>query len=143
DVLFQARLDPYENSLRHVGTHLLLKVLSEKAVWEALEAGRAYVAFDWLADATGFDFCARSGENRYEMGSRQTFTTGLKLHARAPLPVTWKLLRQGKVVLEIRGRDLTAPLTQPGNYRVEAWLPIAGEAMIWILSNPVYARAGS
>src|SRR5262249_15747217 len=47
DILFRARLDPYENSLRHVGTHLLLKDLSEKAVWEALEAGRAYVAFDW------------------------------------------------------------------------------------------------
>ena len=143
DVLFRARLDPYENSLRHVGTHMLLKELSEKAVWEALEAGRAYVAFDWLADATGFDFCARTGENRYEMGSRLTFTSGLKLHARAPLPVTWKLLRQGKVVIETKGRYLNAPVTRPGNYRVEAWLPTAGEAMIWILSNPVYIRAGT
>src|SRR5581483_8030572 len=58
DVLLQSRLDPYECSLRHVGTHLLLSELSEKAVWDALEAGRAFVAFDWLADATGFDFAA-------------------------------------------------------------------------------------
>ena len=43
DVLFQIRLDHYENSLRHVGTHLLLAELTEKAVWETLEAGRAFV----------------------------------------------------------------------------------------------------
>ena len=139
-VLFQARLDPYENSLRHVGTHLLLKELSEKAVWEALEAGRAYVAFDWLADATGFDFAVRSGKERHEMGSRLTFKPGLKIHARAPLPVKWKLLRQGKIVKENTGRTLAAPIMQPGIYRVEAWLDIAGEPMIWILSNPVYIR---
>ncbi len=142
DVLFQARLDPYENSLRHVGTHLLLKELSEKAVWEALEAGRAYVAFDWLADATGFDFAAQSGKERHEMGSRLTFKAGLKVHARAPLPVKWKLLRQGKVVAEANGRTLVAPVTQPGIHRVEAWLEIAGEPMIWILSNPLYIRQG-
>jgi hypothetical protein len=140
DVLVQARLDPYENSLRHVGTHLLLKDLSEKSVWEALEAGRAFVAFDWLADAAGFDFSARSGQNRYEMGSRLTFTSGLKVQAVAPLPVTWKLLRQGKIVVETKGRKLAAPIPQPGNYRVEAWLDVAGEPMIWILSNPVYVR---
>ena len=69
DVLFEIRLDPYENSLRHVGTHLLMKDLSQPAVWEALEHGRAFVAFDWLADATGFDFAARSGDERYEIAS--------------------------------------------------------------------------
>src|SRR5262249_4216630 len=70
DTLFELRLDPYENSLRHVGTHVLLKELSEQAVWDALTAGRAFVAFDWLADATGFDFAAIAGDRRHEMGSR-------------------------------------------------------------------------
>src|SRR5262245_33112048 len=36
DTIFALRLDPYENSLRHVGTHLLLKGLTEDGVWEAL-----------------------------------------------------------------------------------------------------------
>jgi hypothetical protein len=79
DILSQLRLDPYERSLRHVGTHLLMPEMTEKAVWEALEAGRAYVAFDWLADATGFDFIAVSGDRRHEMGSRLTFDRELKL----------------------------------------------------------------
>jgi hypothetical protein len=140
DVLFQLRLDPYENSLRHVGTHLLLTELSIKAVWEALEAGRAFVAFDWLADATGFDFAVLSAARRYEMGSRLTFANNLSIRAKAPLSVRWKLLRDGKVLSESTGRTLTAPVDGPGRYRVEAWLKIAGEDMIWILSNPIYIR---
>ena len=141
DVLFRLRLDPYENSLRHVGTHLLLKELSAPAVWEAVEAGRAFVAFDWLADATGFDFAAVSGSSRHEMGSRLTFAKDLHLRGLAPLPVRWKLLRNGKVVTETTGRSLDVPVAEPGNYRAEAWLRVAGEDLIWVLSNPLYIRS--
>ena len=48
--------------------------------------------------------------------------------------------RNGTVVRQTNGRTLEAPVTEPGNYRVEAWLSIAGEDMIWVLSNPVYVR---
>jgi hypothetical protein len=140
DVLFRLQLDPYENSLRHVGTHLLLTELSRPAVWEALQAGRAFVAFDWLADSTGFDFAAQAGDRRHEMGSRLALTKDLRLHAQAPLPVKWKLIRNGKVMREAAGRALDVPVTEPGNYRVEGWLTIAGADTIWILSNPIYIR---
>jgi hypothetical protein len=140
DTLFRLQLDPYENSLRHVGTHLLLTELSEKAVWEALNAGRAFVAFDWLADATGFDFAAVSEGHRAEMGSRLSLENNVTLRAQAPLPVQWKLIRNGKVVSEPRGRALEFSVSEPGNYRVEAWLEVAGEKTIWILSNPLYIR---
>jgi hypothetical protein len=140
DVLSRLCLDPYENSLRHVGTHLLLTELSEKAVWDALKAGRAFVAFDWLADATGFDYAAEAGKHRFEMGSRPALENGLSLRGRAPLPGRWKLMRNGKCVTESTGRELSHALTQPGNYRVEVWLSIAGEDRIWILSNPIYVR---
>jgi hypothetical protein len=141
EAVFQTQLDLYENSLRHVGTHLLLKELSEKAVWEGLEAGRAFVAFDWLADSKGFDFAAVSGEHRYEMGSRLMISKGLKVQAQAPLPGKWKVLRDGQVIVENRGRNLEVAITEPGSYRVEVWLTIAGEDMIWILSNPFYVRS--
>lgn len=141
-VLFDLRLDPYEISLRHVGTHLLLSELSERAVWEALEAGRAFVAFDWLADATGFDFAIQAKDRRLEMGSRPAFEEGMKLHAQAPLPAKWKLVRNGNPVAELTGRCLDVPIAEPGNYRVEAWLKIAGADMIWILSNPIYVLGG-
>jgi hypothetical protein len=140
DVVFQLRLDPYENSLRHVGTHLLLKELSAPAVWEAVEAGRAFVAFDWLADATGFDFAVRSPSGQHPMGSRLNFADSLRVQGRAPLPGKWKLLRDGKVMSEATGRTLDAAVPGPGNYRVEVWLRVAGEDMIWVLSNPIYVR---
>src|SRR5262249_9233946 len=140
DVLTQLRLDPYENSLRHVGTHLLLPELNTKAVWEALAAGRAFVAFDWLADATGFAFAVRSANRRHEMGSRITFADDLKIEAQAPLPVRWKLVRNGKLLGEATGRPLEAAVREQGHYRVEAWLNVGGEDMIWVLSNPVYVR---
>lgn len=140
DIVFQLLLDPYEVSLRHVGTHLLMPRLVEKEVWQALEGGRAYVAFDWLADATGFDFWAECGASRYEMGRSFSIANGLKLCARTPLPVHWKLMRQGQIVKESDGRTFATGVAEPGVYRVEAWLDVAGEAMIWILSNPIYVR---
>jgi hypothetical protein len=140
EVVFQVQLDPYENSLRHVGTHLLLTEQSERAVWDALEAGRTFVAFDWLADSTGFDFAAMSSGHRYEMGSKLTLAKDMKLQGQAPLPGKWKLLRDGEVIIEKSGRNMEFDLCEPGNYRVEVWLKIAGEDMIWILSNPIYAR---
>jgi hypothetical protein len=138
DELFRLQLDPYENSLRHVGTHLLLSELTDKAVRESLESGRAFVAFDWLADSKGFDFSASDGQKRFEIGSQLEFATNTVLNAQAPLPVHWRLLNNGNVIAESSGRTLEFPVTQAGNYRVEAWLDIAGERMLWILSNPIY-----
>lgn len=140
DVLLRIQLDPYEYSLRHVGTHLLLTEQSKKAVWDALQAGRAFVAFDWLADATGFDFAAVTPSKRYEMGSRVPFAKELKLEGKAPLPAKWRVVRNGKVVAESKGRSLEYAVAEPGIYRAEAWLKVAGEEMIWVLSNPVYVR---
>lgn len=138
DILFGLQLDPYENSLRHVGTHLLLTEFSEKGVREALGAGRAFVAFDWLADSTSFDFAAFNNTQRHEMGSSLPWSSGMTLKAQAPLPAHWRLLRGGQLVTESTGRKFEAAAAEPGNYRVEAWLDIDGERMLWILSNPIY-----
>ncbi len=141
DVLFQFQMDPYAVSIGHVGTHLLMPELTEKATREALEAGRAYVSFDWIADAKGFDFAAVSKSGRHEMGSQLECADGLKWHAEAPLPVEWRLVRDGKVVSKASGRKFELEAKAPGNYRIEAWLDVAGQEQIWILSNPIYLRA--
>ncbi len=140
DTLFRFLLDPYEISLRHVGTHLLIEQLNEAAVREALDRGRAFVAFDWLADSTGFDFAAMIGSQRFEMGSEIPWSRELTLRAQTPLAGYWRLIRNGEVVQETAGRTPSWVITEPGNYRAEVWLEVAGERMIWILSNPVYIR---
>ena len=138
DVIFSMYLDRYENSLRHVGTHLLLTDLSEHSVRECLDAGRAFVAFDWIADSTGFDFVANSETMRHEMGSQVTLSPALALKAVAPLPVHWRVICNGDVISESDGNSLNSEVTKPGVYRCEAWLDVAGTRMIWILSNPIY-----
>ena len=140
--LFELRLDRYEHSLRHVGTHLLLTELTTAAVWQALESGRAFVAFDWIADSTSFDLAAESAGKRHEMGSRLDFANDLRLTGRAPLTAHWKLIRNGKLLSESTGSTFEARLSEPGIYRTELWLDVAGEQRIWILSNPIYVSRG-
>jgi hypothetical protein len=138
DVLFQIRLDPYENSLRHVGTHLLMPELSREAVWEALREGRAFVAFDWIADATGFQLEMRTENELYEMGSHLKLADGLAIHGQSPHPGHWKLIQDGKVLSDSTGDAFERRITAPGIYRVEVSLNLVGEERTWVLSNPFY-----
>lgn len=140
DVVFSLQLDPYEVALRHVGTHLLMKELTQEAVWDALANGRAYVAFDWLCDASGFDFAAVTPGERFELGSEVALRDGLAFHGRSPHVGHWKLIRNGELSEESTGDSFAALVEQPGVYRIEVWLDVAGERKPWILSNPIYVR---
>ncbi len=141
DMVFELDLDPYSRNFRHVSTHLLLREVNEVAVRQALKEGRAYVAFDWMADPTGFVFRADRLDNKWPMGSEVTGYHDLRLRAEAPLAGTMKLLRNGEVILEKKdAASIDVPADQPGNYRVEVWLALAGEPRPWVLSNPIYVR---
>jgi hypothetical protein len=150
DTLFQLQLDPYENSLRHAGTHLLVRELSHDGVWEALDAGRTFVAFDGIADARGFevgiltpnsDEPSASRPTYHEIGSHVPFEKGLKITGQSPLAGHWKLIREGECVVEADGDQIAYEIDQPGIYRVELWLDVADESRIWILSSPFYVTA--
>ncbi len=140
DLVLELDLDPYERSFRHVSTHLLVRKLTTDDVWEALQAGRAYVAFDWMADPTGFVLRADQQGTAWPMGSEVPFAANLQLRAEAPLVGAFKLIRNGEVILEQSGNAIDLFVDKPGNYRVEVWLTLAGEARPWILSNPIYVR---
>lgn len=139
-MLFKTLLDPYDVSLRHVATHLLMREQTVPEVWDALEQGRAYVAFDWIADAKGFDFHAHT-DRRHEMGEQVTYRSEMQLAAIAPLPGHWKLIRNGHCIEESDGQRFNTVLTMPGVYRVEVWLKLVDREQIWILSNPIYVKA--
>jgi hypothetical protein len=141
DVLFKLDLDPYVYSFRHVSTHLLLPDVNESEVREALSEGRAYVAFDWLADPTGFIYQAVRGEDKWPIGSEVAFGEGLRLRAEAPLEGRFKVIRDGNEVLNQAGHEIDYPVQSPGVYRVEVWLKVADEERPWILTNPIYVRA--
>lgn len=140
DTIFEIELDPYARSFHHVSTHLLLDEVTEESVRQALVDGRAYVAFDWIADPTGFVLRADNGEKSWPLGSEVPLAAGLKLRSEAPLAGKIKLVRNGEIVAEQTGHTLEYAVDQPGNYRLEVWLTLAGEDRPWILSNPIYVR---
>lgn len=144
DILVRLDFDPYARSFRSVSTHLLAAELGEAAVRDALRAGHAYVAFDWLGDPTGFRFEAHAASASAPalMGDELPWSDGIRLRARFPLPCRRiRLLRQGTQVALTRGYDLDFTPTEPGVYRVEGWLRVDGEERCWILSNPIYLRS--
>lgn len=144
DTLFKAQLDPYECSLRHAGTHLLVPSLERDQIFQALEEGRGWVAFDWLADSKGLQIGIEkpSGDGngqRWELGSRiNAAKLPVELHAHAPIVCQWHLVCNGKLLQEATGDQATWTLETPGIYRVEAYMQIGKERFPWILANPFY-----
>jgi hypothetical protein len=143
DVLARVDTDPYFRSFRNACTHVLAPRLDEPAVRAALKAGHAFVAHDWMGDATGFRFGAADARgNRVAlMGDEVTLAGGLTLTAALPLPAYVRLLRHGEEVATFDGKaEVAFAPTVAGAYRLEAWLKLDGELRPWIFANPVYVR---
>jgi hypothetical protein len=143
DVLARLDTDPYYRSLRNVSTHVLAPTLDEPVLRAALKAGHAFVAHDWMCDATGFRFGATDARgNRVAiMGDEVASAGGLKLAAELPVPAYVRLLRQGQEVARSEGMArFEFAVNQPGAYRLEAWLKLDGELRPWVFANPVYVR---
>lgn len=143
DVLARIDVDPYFRSFRNVSTHVLATELTEKALREALRAGHAYVAHEWICDATGFRFeVARKGSDKPVaiLGDELRFEEGLMLSGRAPVPCRWRIYRDGKLWDEASGREFKVSMKAAGVYRCETTVLVHGEAREWIYSNPIYVR---
>ncbi len=50
----------------------------------------------------------------------------------------WRVIRNGKVILESEGNTFSSNVVSPGVDRCEAVLDVAGTSTIWILSNPIH-----
>jgi hypothetical protein len=143
DILARLDFDPYYRSFRNCSTHVQAPKLEEPAIRSALKAGHAYVAHDWMCDATGFRFEAvdAGGKPCANMGDEVKLSDGLKLTARLPLPARVRLLRHGQEVAQSEGKaEFDCTVKEPGAYRLEAWLKLDGEWRPWIFANPVYVR---
>jgi hypothetical protein len=141
------QLDPYERSFATVRNHVVLKqnqTLDESTLLQALREGHSFVAFDIFCDATGFMFTAESAALRKTMGDEVAAGPGLQLVIKSPVKAAVKLLHDGKVIAEVNETaEWKVPVTDPGAYRVELYLPQLGSLVAekpWIISNPIYVR---
>ncbi len=134
---FRFQIDPYERSTRYVADHVLARELTEPAVIDALREGRVFVAFDMLADSTGFVWMAKGGGRQAVMGEKIALGDDTTLLAAAPFSCRFTVLRHGIQVLQQEGASLEWKPTETGKYRVEAELNILGEWTPWVYANPI------
>jgi hypothetical protein len=135
--LFHIQLDPYDRMARLVNTHVLAAELSEAAVKDALRAGRAFVAFDMVANSSGFRWLATNQVHRAVMGETTSFTPDTHLQAFSPHRCRFTVMKDGTQVHTTDGRQFDWSPGGPGKYRVEAELNIRNEWIPWIYANPI------
>jgi hypothetical protein len=119
------RLMGYARTFRQLRTHVLTEELlsgdvqhDQAQVFDALRAGRCYIAVDHLARPAGFAFWADSEG----------------VHTRVPRPASLRLVCDGtEVARAVDAASLDHAAGAPGSYRVEARL----DGRVWILSNPL------
>jgi hypothetical protein len=152
---FPGRLGPLRRTVlpgsflfRSVNTHVLLDGLcwrreeDRRRLFHALRRGRGFVAYDFPAPARGFTFRAQGERGLAEMGDRLPVGLGVTLQVRTPRPARLVLRRNGAQVRQWESAGAAVEVvTQPGVYRVEAYLRSRGALRGWIFSNPIYLTA--
>lgn len=133
---------PYKVQFKSIRTHLLTDSpllpeagfsKPESAVYKAILAGCCFVSNYSLGDARGFRFYGQSNGGIMPMGSREPYDAAVFFKVRAPLPGQIRLLKDGKVIAEVKGSTLSYTADAPGVYRVE----IIRKRRGWIYTNPI------
>jgi hypothetical protein len=141
------RLMAYKRSFRYLRTHFLLdrplsgELAADRGlVYEALRAGRAFIAMDSHAPAHGFRFWA-NGDPPLSMGDEAQAEGHRTVHVRVPEPARVRLMRDGAPIVEKQAaKEMEYEIDAAGVYRIEAYLRAHGRERTWILSNPIYLR---
>lgn len=137
---------PYEFHFRLVNTHLLLTdglqgdlETDRRAVLEALQRGRSFIANDLPAPARGFSFIANGYGRKAGIGDEISASKGVTFQIRLPSPADCRLLRDGRVIQTWQNQMMCVHnCIEPGAYRVEAYRAFKGRMVGWIFSNPIY-----
>lgn len=137
---------PFEFHFRAINTHLFTPTplsgdLSEdrRLVLEALSRGRGFIGYDLPASTRGFRFTAQGKDGTVWMGDQISCQGGVTLQVRLPQSTECRLIKDGKLIKTWQKRETCAHITtEPGVYRVEAYIPFLGKMRAWIFSNPIY-----
>jgi hypothetical protein len=144
------KLDRYATIFRLVRTHVLVekdKPLTQENLLDALKNGRAFVGFDVLSDASGFDFTAENerGEQK-TMGEEISLAgeKGVNFTVAAPQAARFVVLKNGEKFFEENGNtEINFNAREGGTYRAEVYLDTLGapfDKAPWIISNPIYVK---
>jgi len=139
-------LFPYEFHFRAVNTHIYTPepfsgdaVNDRRLVLDALRQGHAFIGYDLPASTRGFRFTAQGLGSDAWAGDEISAASGVTLQIKLPIRTECRLLKDGEVIKTWREREACTHITtEPGIYRVEAFLFFWGKRRGWIYSNPIY-----
>jgi hypothetical protein len=151
---------PYTYLFGAVRNHLLLPnplspdlATAKQQVLSCLRQGHCFVAYDTIGDTSGFRFTATSSEGQIlfsQATSQNQAMQGdeirlgnlkvVQLTATVPDRAEIRLLKDGHVIAQTRGKLLTHLASEPGVYRVECYRVHKTRWRGWIFSNPIYIR---
>ncbi len=143
-VLTRFQLDPYEISMRHVGTFLQIDKISEGSVRHALRTGRIILGFEIVAPLPQVGFWIEcDGKPVATVGDRLAWRSGLTLRVALPTEAaTVRILRNGEPIhRQEQAKTCTRAGLESGVYRLEAFQSLAGQEWPWVISNPIYILA--
>ena len=139
---------PYEFHFRAINTHVFVpRPLGTDAasdtsmILDALRQGHCFIGYDLPFPTRGFTLTAHGMQQTAQMGDNLDCKGGVTFKIRLPRRTECVLLKDGKPVRTWRNRDLcTYITTEPGVYRMEAYIHYLGRRRGWIYSNPVYVN---
>jgi hypothetical protein len=138
---------PYEFLFRTVNTHILLADpmsrdvdQARQQIREALALGHCFVGYDLPASTRGFTFTGISGDNQVIMGDTLKLQKTATLSVSSPHRARLRLLKNGQVIAQTKGKVLEYQIDQPGVYRVEAHRRYWGWRRGWVYTNPIYVK---
>jgi hypothetical protein len=140
------RIYPYEYLFQAINTHLLLTESLTRNVdqtrlqiRDALKMGHCFVGYDLLGSSRGFTFTAANGSNQAIMGDTLTLQDDIAtLSVSSPQAAQLRLLKDGQIVAQARGKGLKWQTNEPGIFRVEAYRRFWGQQRGWVFTNPIY-----
>jgi len=143
---FEVEIFPYKVLFKSIHNHILLNeelskgnakhkiAKSKAAIYEALAYGRSFVANDYHANSKGFQFYAKSGKKKYQMGDTIEHSDNVTLHVNVPMPNSEiKIINNGSKVAQFDSEKAEYKVNKPGVYRVE----VNYFKKAWIYSNHI------
>jgi hypothetical protein len=139
---------PYEFHFRAINTHVLIPqplgtdpVTDSNLILEALRQGHCFICYDLPVSTRGFTMTANGMQQTAQLGDELDSKGGVTFKIRLPRRAECILLKDGKPVRTWHDLDLCTYITsEPGVYRLEAFIHYLGRRRGWIYSNPVYVK---
>ncbi len=130
----------YEVQFQSLRMHVVLKEplssddrTAKRQMIDAIRECQVFISNYRRGDARGFSFWAETRNRLAGMGDSVAAEAGAVLSVRTPARCEIRLLCNGDVVKEQKGRHLEHSTKRPGNYRVEAYKGKKG----WVFSNHI------